>query len=64
MSEIPPLPTLPPLPALRWTYEGGKYCISEEDADKLLDYGENQLPLYEFKLQQYTETVNIIIEAL
>jgi len=49
---------------LKWTYEGGKYCISEEDADKLLDYGENQLPLYEFKLQQYTETVNIIIEAL
>lgn len=64
ISEIPPLPSLPPFPVLNWRYEGGRYCIGETDVDELLDYGENQIPLYLFELEQYTEGLSIIIEAL
>jgi len=37
----PEAPTIPAFPTLNWTYQNGLYCISETDADKLLDYGEN-----------------------
>ena len=61
---FPDLPVLPILPQLEWQFQDGRYSISEEDADKLLDYGENQIPLYRYKLQVYSESIDAIKEAL
>lgn len=44
---IPPLPSIPSFPELSWEFKDGRYSIDEADADKLLDYGENKLPLYD-----------------
>lgn len=57
-------PSLPPFPELGWSYQDGMYCIGESDADKLLDYGENALPLFRYELDQYTRQVHTILEAL
>lgn len=61
---FPSLPELPAFPALEWEYVGGRYSISEEDADKLLDYGENQIPLYRHEIMVYEKSVEAIKEAL
>ena len=57
-------PDIPPFPTLSWSYENGLYCISEEDADALLDYGENALPLFAHRYGQYQRQMRIILEAL
>lgn len=61
---FPSLPELPALPALEWEYRDGRYSIGEDDVDKLLDYGENQIPLYRYKLQVYSQSIDAIKEAL
>lgn len=40
------------------------YCITEEDADKLLDYGENELPLFSLRYDQYQRRMGLILDAL
>ncbi|MGE4465779.1 hypothetical protein [Sphaerochaeta sp.] len=60
----PKAPTIPVFPALKWTYQNGLYCISETDADKLLNYGENELPLFAHRYEQYLRQIGLILEAL
>jgi hypothetical protein len=57
-------PTIPAFPTLNWTYENGLYCIPEADADALLDYGENDLPLFAHRYGQYVRQMRLILEAL
>jgi hypothetical protein len=59
---IPSLPEVPSLPLLTWSFKDGMYSISESDVDKLLDYGENTLPLFKFELDVYKRQVEIIID--
>jgi hypothetical protein len=60
----PEAPTIPVFPTLKWTYQNGLYCISETDADKLLDYGENELPLFAHRYEQYLRQIGLILDAL
>jgi len=64
VSMAPEAPTLPAFPTLNWTYQNGLYCISETDADKLLDYGENELPLFAHRYEQYLRQIGLILDAL
>ena len=64
VSMAPKAPTIPTFPTLNWTYQNGLYCILETDADKLLDYGENALPLFAHRYEQYLRQVNLILDAL
>ena len=62
---IPDLPELPPFPELQWMLEeNGRYSISEEDADRLLDYRDNSLPLYRFRIEQYQRELKTIFNAM
>lgn len=60
----PEAPTIPAFPELAWSYKNGLYCITEEDADRLLDYGENGLPLFSLRYDQYRRRMSIILDAL
>ena len=62
---IPDLPEQPSFPELQWELEeNGRYSISEEDADRLLNYRDNELPLYRFRIEQYQRELETIKEAL
>ena len=62
---IPDLPELPPFPELQWMLEeNGRYSIPDKDADRLLDYRDNSLPLYRFRIEQYQRALETIKEAL
>ena len=61
---IPDLPKLPPFPELQWELEkNGRYSISGEDADRLLDYTENKLGTYLNELRNYQEILSILNHA-
>jgi hypothetical protein len=60
----PEAPAIPTFPTLNWTYENGLYCIAEADADALLDYGENELPLFAHRYGQYLRQMRLILDAL
>lgn len=61
VGMIPDLPELPPFPDLRWEpEENGRYSISAEDADRLLDYRDNELPLYCFEIKRYKRELEIL----
>ena len=64
VSMAPEAPMIPAFPTLNWTYQNGLYCISETDADKLLDYGENELPLFAHRYSQYVRQIHLILETL
>jgi hypothetical protein len=64
VSMAPEAPPIPAFPALDWSYENGLYCIPEADADKLLDYGENDLPLFRQRYDQYQRQMRLILDAL
>ena len=64
VSQIPDLPDIPQWPDVRWSYESGKYCLDEEDADRVLDYLENGVPLYRFEIGQYEEQLRIILDGI
>ncbi|MDD3512754.1 MAG: hypothetical protein PHV21_01950 [Synergistaceae bacterium] len=49
---------------MSWTYENGLYCMAEADADALLDYGENELPLFAHRYGQYQRQMRLILDAL
>lgn len=61
---VPQLPVLPKFPKLTWSYQNGLYCLSETDADRLLDYKENSIPLYEFQIQQYREQLKTVLDGI
>jgi hypothetical protein len=60
----PEAPDIPAFPTLSWSYADGRYCITEEDADALLDYGENELPLFAHRYGQYVRQMRLILDAL
>lgn len=64
VSMAPEAPPIPVFPTLNWSYENGLYCIAEADADALLDYGENALPLFAHHYDQYLRLINLILDAL
>lgn len=64
VSMAPEAPTIPVFPTLNWTYQNGLYCIAEADADKLLDYGENALPLFAHRYSQYLRQMHLILDEL
>lgn len=64
VSMAPEAPVIPAFPELTWIYQNGLYCITEEDADKLLDYGENELPIFTYQFEQFTRKLQIILQAL
>ncbi len=64
ISMIPKLPEVPTLPQLTWTYKDGLYCLDEDNVNKLLDYGENTLPLFRWELEQYQRKLTTVLNAL
>jgi hypothetical protein len=64
VSMVPEAPDIPAFPKLSWSYGNGLYCISEEDADALLDYGENALVLFAHRYGQYQRQMRLILDAL
>ena len=64
ISMIPKLPEVPALPQLYWTYKDGLYCLDEDNVNKLLNYGENTLPLFIWEMQQYQRKMEIILQSL
>ena len=65
IGMIPDLPELPQFPELQWMLEeNGRYSISEEDADRLLDYRDNELPLYHFAIERYQREMDIVNNSL
>ena len=60
----PEAPAIPTFPALNWTHENDLYCLAEADADALLAYGENALPLFAHQYDQYVRQMRIILNAL
>ena len=65
VGMIPDLPVLPSFPELHWELEeNGRYSISEEDADRLLDYRDDELPMYRFKIDRYQSELDTVSEAL
>ena len=63
VDMIPPLPSIPSFPELIWKFKDGRYSIDEADVDKLLDYGENKLPLYRYQMDVYKASLENIKEA-
>ena len=63
VDMIPLLPPIPSFPELTWEFKDGRYSIDEADADKLLDYGENKLPLYRYQMNVYQASLESIKEA-
>ena len=64
ISMIPALPEVPTLPQLTWIFNDGLYCLDEDNVNKLLDYGENTLPLFRWEMQQYQRKLEIILQSL
>ncbi len=64
VGQIPDLPEIPAWPEVNWSYENGKYCLVEEDVDKVLDYLENRMPLYRFEMEQFGEQLRIVLDGI
>ena len=64
ISEIPEHPVIPEWPCVTWKYEDGRYSLSEEDVDRVLNYLENEIPLYTFEVEQYEAELQIVLDAL
>ena len=61
---IEEMPEMPDLPTLSWSYQNELYCLSETDVDKLLNYGENELPNYQYQLKLWKDKLDIILNHL
>ena len=62
---IPTLPEYPEFPVLEWEYEeSGRYSLSESDADKFLDYMENDIPQYLWEIEQYEKKMEVVKRAI
>ena len=64
INMIPELPEIPKFPKLNWGFETDKYYINEEDVDKLLNYGEYELPLYRYEMGLYSNQLEIILDSI
>lgn len=64
VSKVPELPERPRWPNVSWSYDDGRYSLSEEDVDKVLDYLENGIPLYEFELGIYKEQLQVVLDGI
>lgn len=64
VSMLPEKLTNPVWPELNWEYHDGLYCLSEKDADKLLDFAENVLPHFLWEVDQYQRQCEVIISSL
>ncbi len=64
ISEIPEHPVLPSWPLVTWEYRDGRYSLGEEDVDKVLNYLENEIPLYKYEVKQYQEQLDVVLDAL
>lgn len=65
IGMIPDLPEPPSFPELQWELEeNGRYSIPEEDTDRLLNYRDNELPLYRFRIEQYQRELDILKNAI
>ena len=64
VSMVPSLPEVPSFPVLHWTYRDGLYGLDEEDADRLLDYGENTLLMFAHEMKTYSEKLHAILSRL
>ena len=63
-SKVPDLPEIPEWPNIHWLYRDGMYGMSEEDADKVLDYLENSMPLYRFEMENYERQLRIVLDGM
>jgi hypothetical protein len=63
LGMVPELPDVPTFPTLHWTYSDGLYSLDEENVDRLLDYGENQLPHFRWELEQYERKLSAVLAA-
>lgn len=64
INMIPDLPEIPTFPKLNWNFETDKYYINEEDVDKLLNYGEYELPLYRYEMDIYRKQLGLILKEI
>lgn len=64
LEMLPEVPSLPSFPEITWVLVDDQYAISADDADKLLDYMENQIPTYSFEMEQYKKKLEILVNAL
>jgi chromosome condensin MukBEF MukE localization factor len=60
----PEAPAIPTFPTLSWAYSDGRYSLNEADADALLDYGENELPLFAHRYDQFLRQIRLILDGL
>jgi hypothetical protein len=63
-SMVGDLPSFPDWPDVEWTFRDGLYCLTEDDADRILDYAENALPLFLWELKQRERRLDIMLEGL
>jgi hypothetical protein len=61
---IPSTPEIPNFPKLTWSLENDKYYLSERDVDTLLNYGENELPLYRFEMNSFNKQLELILNGI
>lgn len=61
---VPELPEIPSWPKLNWIYQNGMYCLSESDADLVLNYMENDISQYRFGMEKYKEQLQIVLDSL
>ena len=55
---------MPELPALRWTFEEGRYSLSEADVDKFLDFKENALVGFSDAYLDWLVQLRIVLREL
>ena len=64
VAMLPSPPEAPVLPSLHWSYQDGLYGLSEEDADKILDFKENVLPGFVEDYKAWIEEVYVVLKNL
>lgn len=58
------MPAYPGFPDVTWSYIDGRYTLSEQDVDKILNWGENEIPKYLYEIDQYQKKLQVIIDSL
>ncbi len=64
VEMLPDPPDVPTLPALHWRYQDGLYGLSEEDADRFLDFKENVLQAFKIEIDAWVDEVLVIMQQL
>ena len=64
-AMMPEFPELPDWPELHWQLEdNGRYSLDEADVDKVLDYWENSIPYYLYRIEYFRNVTEIIMDHL